>query len=289
MAIFLLICVLFNIWFVYKSYRLAFSTTHSDFQESEQSSWRYQLLTYAVFAMALFDIPWVWLCMIQCFNNTFTSGNNFQQTSGDDSFGCKFMGWYSTFSLIGMMGSHCLVAFYLLILLRSNQDAVTAHEKKAFYETRGGFASIVGSLAVLAILIGTMPLMQGDGYRLTNGGFCYADFTNTTQSGIMLFFVLAFLCCSTLLWCRIGRFWVTFYSVFFVTWVLWVPATSYGIATGDEIPSPYMLIGAILGHGNALVNPVLYGAHLFRLLTREASQTEGGKKQSLAGDVVDIA
>ena len=45
-----------------------------------------------------------------------------------------------------------------------------------------------------------------------------------------------------------------------------------GIAKGVEIASPYMLIGAILGHGNAIVNPLLYGKDLFK------KQEEGSEK-----------
>ena len=119
MAIFLLIATAFNIWFVITSYRRAFFTPKAKASDIKsivevEPAYRqsYQLLSNAVATMAFLEIPWVWLCMIQCWNNTFHQ-NNFNQNSGDDSFGCKFMGWYSTFSLVSMMGSHCLVVYYL--------------------------------------------------------------------------------------------------------------------------------------------------------------------------------
>ena len=82
MAIFLLIAVFFNLWFVISSYRrvLVFSTEvegssngveeaasindDSDTKNApdRRRSTSYQLLSYAVLTMATFDIPWVWLC-----------------------------------------------------------------------------------------------------------------------------------------------------------------------------------------------------------------------------------
>jgi hypothetical protein len=293
MAFFLLFAALLNIWFVFRSYSRSFrpnSTTTTNAssssavaagkkqqqgqpdgfsfssQEEAHQNAAYQLLTYAVLVMAIFDIPWVWLCMIQCWNNMVTSSNSFHQNSGDDSFGCKFMGWYSTFSLFSMMGSHCLVVFYLMKL-----SLFSSGGRKSFWDSPKGLLTLALFILVAACLFGSMPLLQGDGYHLTNGGFCYADFTNTTQAAVILSVDLAFLSLSTVLWCKIGRwtdYWL-FYGVFFVTWVLWVPATIYGISTGKEIPSPYMIIGAVVGHGNALINPILYGIQLFRTLVNK--------------------
>lgn len=291
MAIFLLFAALFNIWFVFRSLNRSFlrssTTTSADGDgkgqilldgatfSSETESRAYKLLTYAVLTMAIFDIPWVWLCMIQCWNNTVTESNSFHQDTGDDSFGCKFMGWYSTFSLASMMGSHCLVVFYLSRLLRCGGDRANAFQK-SFWDSSKGLLTLALLVLVGACLFGSMPLLQGDGYRLTNGGFCYADFTNSTQAAVILSVDLVFLCVSTALWYKIGHwsdYWL-FYVVFFATWFLWIPATSYGISTGKEVPSPYMLIGAIIGHGNALVNPLLYGIQLFGILHKHFQVAE---------------
>jgi hypothetical protein len=311
MAFFLLFAALLNIWFVFRSYALSFrsrsstsstSTTNTsavagkqqhgepdDFslssQEEPHQNVAYQLLTYAVLVMAIFDIPWVWLCMIQCWNNMVTSSNSFHQNSGDDSFGCKFMGWYSTFSLFSMMASHCLVVFYLM-KQQSLLSAGGREKPRSLWDSPKGLLALALFILVAACLFGSMPLLQGDGYRLTNGGFCYADLTNTSQAAVIMSVDLAFLSLATVLWCKIGRwtdYWL-FYGVFFATWVLWIPASVYGIATGNEISSPYMLIGAVVGHGNALINPLLYGIQLFRTLAKDNNDTDVNLRVSLKGD-----
>jgi len=150
-----------------------------------------------------------------------------------------------------------------------------------------GFLSF--SLLLVACLFASMPLMQGDGYALTSGGFCYADFTNEAQASVILFLTVSFLSLSTGLWTRIGNwreYWY-YYAIFFITWVLWVPAASYGIANSEEIASPYMLIGAIVGHGNAIINPLLYGVDLFRKLdvSGDSSGREEMKFKESSGDI----
>jgi hypothetical protein len=293
MAFFLLMATIFNAWFVIRSYFRAFvepskgSNNVTDISNEKRSTTSYQLLTYAVLVMALLDIPWVWLCMIQCWNNTLTNENSLHQDAGNDSFGCIFMGWYSTFSLTSMMGSHCLVAYYLRQHLFSEtsisnddeaqvSEKTNAENKSSFLKTTRGFLSISSLLLVTAILFASMPLVEGDGYFLTNGGFCYADFTNPTQSSVILAFVLFFLLLSTGLWLKIAHFnplYLAYYALFFGTWIIWIPATIYGISEGEEIASPYMIIGAILGHGNAIVNPLLYGITLFTILPPATTTT----------------
>jgi hypothetical protein len=256
MAIFLLVAVLFNIWFIFTSGRRAICGKKP---KSGLDTFKYKLVTYSVLAMACFDILWVWLCMVQCWNNTFNN-NAFNQNYGSDSFGCKFMGWYSSFSLVSMMGSHCLVVNYLKNLYQ--------RETKGWTENNLSFMGLCFVILAGASLFASVPLIQGDGYKLTTGGFCYSDFTNKAQSSIILSVVLFLLALAGFLWRKVDRwrqYWY-FYAIFFATWFLWVPATGYGIATGEEIPSPYMIVGAIVGHGNAIVNPLLYGVHLFRLL-----------------------
>mmetsp|Transcript_4587 Transcript_4587/g.8500 ORF Transcript_4587/g.8500 Transcript_4587/m.8500 type:complete len:115 (-) Transcript_4587:44-388(-) len=101
----------------------------------------------------------------------------------------------------------------------------------------------------------------------------------------MIGVVIFLLGLSFLLWVKVNhwsQYWY-YYGIFFVTWSLWLPATSYGIATGEEIPSPYMIIGAIVGHGNAIVNPLLYGIHLFRLL-----DNTGGKNLNESKELLDV-
>lgn len=263
MAFFLLTCSIFNFWFVGTSF-IRIKNTSSD-----ASGLPYDLLTYAVFAMALLDIPWVFLCLIQCWNNMLLEANNFNQGTGEDSFGCRFMGWYSSFSLIAMMGSHCLVAYYLLRFVENTANV--ASFRSPFLGTVKGFGTVSSTIFITAILFAFYPLLD-NGYLLTNGGFCYADFTNSSQSMVILVIVICFLALSTSLWHQISTraagFWY-FYAFFFLTWFLWIPASIYGTATGLQMPYPYFIIGGVIGHGNALVNPVLYGVILFRRLEKD--------------------
>ena len=41
-------------------------------------------------------------------------------------------------------------------------------------------------------------------------------------------------------------------------WLLWLIASPIGLS-GAAFPNGYMLIGGILGHSQALVNPFIYG------------------------------
>ena len=46
-----------------------------------------------------------------------------------------------------------------------------------------------------------------------------------------------------------------------VAWVLWIPAGFMGLSydSMDDFPTGYMLLGAIFGHAQALVNPYIFG------------------------------
>ena len=262
-------------------------TTANDLHQKNESR---APLSHAVLAMSLFDIPWIYLCMVQCWNNTFNGGNKLDQSNGNDSFGCNFMGWYMGFGLIAMMGSHCLVAYYLRNYLLS---LTTTHPLPCHNNSYNGMSTVKSvwmlafGLFIVASCFASIPLWQGDGYRLTNAGFCYPDFTQPLQSGIMLGFVLVFLSLATVIWYQIGRveFWCKYYLIFVVTWSFWIPACSYGMAVGKDIPPPYLIIAAFLSHGNALANSFLYGMHLFQILDRPnivhslSSSSSSGKKK----------
>ena len=97
MAIYLTACAIVNAWFVRTSRKRIIDIGNKDDGVDEKKhnvGWNQQkLLSFAVLAMALFDIPWIWFCMIQCWNNAFGTGNGFDQGNETSSFGCKFMGW----------------------------------------------------------------------------------------------------------------------------------------------------------------------------------------------------
>jgi len=186
------------------------------------------------------------------------------------------MGLYSTASLFLMMGAHCLVALYL----RNHLNGGGSH--KLF--TNAGFWTATSILFALSWVFGTFPLMEGGGYRLSNGGFCYADFTRAAQAAMLLTFVIIFLGLSTYLWTDMGMSetrWL-YYAIFALTWLLWVPACIYGMAHNEEIAYPYMIIGGIAGHGNAIANPVLYGILLFQMAEVEESSCVASPEEGRA-------
>lgn len=45
-----------------------------------------------------------------------------------------------------------------------------------------------------------------------------------------------------------------------------------------------MILGAIVGHGNAIVNPLLYGVQLFRLM----GSTEGNDDKQKSKELMDV-
>ena len=101
----------------------------------------------------------------------------------------------------------------------------------------------------------------------------------------MLALVLLILFLATTLWCQIGKLecWCKFYSIYVVTWSFWIPACSYGIAVGQDIPPPYLIIAAFLSHGNALANAFLYGTHLFHIIGRDEVDVDNSKLVNQSG------
>lgn len=288
MACFLTLCALMNLWFIVTSHRRA--TTKPT--EVKPDTAAYQLLSNATYAMALFDFPWVFFCFVQCWYNVFTSGQEpFNQSSGPNNVGCKFMGWYSSFSLYAMMGSHCLVAYYLYHLLKVRRSSNDDPTLTGFLSTTKGFFTLASIILVVACVLGLLPLIEGSGYLLTNSGFCYSDFTNRSQSIVMITYVIIMLALSTTLWLQIGmaKFWV-YYTFFFITWFLWIPACAYGIANGIQLKYPYLLVGAIIGHGNALINPILYGLRLYKIVDADVENNEkvllGGEQSETDADLI---
>jgi len=45
---------------------------------------------------------------------------------------------------------------------------------------------------------------------------------------------------------------------FLSAWALWVPACFIGLA-GAAFPDRYMIMGGIMGHAQAIINPIVYG------------------------------
>jgi len=73
---------------------------------------------------------------------------------------------------------------------------------------------------------------------------------------------------------------------FVSAWCLWIPAAFIGLS-GGTFPDGYMISGAVLGHAQAIVNPLLYGVWWRRSLLKHhtADGFKRGVKDSSALDV----
>jgi len=102
-------------------------------------------------------------------------------------------------------------------------------------------------------------------FTSTGEGFCYADFHDKALAAIMLVVTLGAmlptigLLASLLVhggW-PVGDLWLMLLG-FVSAWVLWPPASIIGLS-GSAFPQHYMISGGILGHAQAIVNPIVYG------------------------------
>merc|ERR1719181_1847082 len=161
---------------------------------------------------------------------------------------CFIQGFYSVFSATSgqMMG---LVAAYLTLQATKQEDS-------------GGPMVTFSCLAVSAasLLIALLPFMGVGEYKYSGEGFCYYDWYNDTHSSIT--FIVGLVCLSggTVLFLMASsdlRL-LMFPIAFVVGWFLWPIASMISLADGT-IPDHMLLTGAILGHMQALVNPVIYG------------------------------
>ena len=292
LALWLTLCAIGNVWFIVVSVQRC---------RKNQG-----LLEAALLGMAVMDLPWVWFCLIQCWYNTFNSDPlaSFSQHSAEivgSSVGCDFMGVYSSYSLVAMMGSNFLVAAYTLFLCFPASTGGQLVNR--MLPTRGRAWRVLAIpfgliLFPASVLFAAFPKLQGDGYKLTNGGFCYADWTSPTQAAVILTICLVLLCFGGSMWGALARqLWNTEppskagvktqketsrhrllclvlinVVMFFCVWFLWIPAAIIGMAKEQEPAPPYMIIGGIAGHGQALANPILYGFFLYRFATSYANQ-----------------
>merc|ERR1711907_855440 len=106
--------------------------------------------------------------------------------------GCFLMGFYSTYSLPAMMGTNVLVAYHLLRLTTPLGGTVTtAKNLQALLPfLRRPFFYAFAILFPVSVFFGLMPKIIGPDYALTNGGFCYADFTSPPQAALLFFTTL---------------------------------------------------------------------------------------------------
>jgi len=129
------------------------------------------------------------------------------------------------------------------------------------------FTSLV-ALAIFftAVIVALLPIVASDHYLNTDEGFCYIDWHDGAQSGIMFAFTLPTFVVTLGLFGRAlaSGGWpntldlVLLIASFISAWALWLPASIMGFAQAP-FPGGYHIAGGILGHAQALINPYLYG------------------------------
>jgi len=208
------------------------------------------VLSRALAAQAIAELCWTVPCFLQC-AVVYAKGSEsaWFQGYGDDSFGCKIMGFYSVFSLVAGMGTTVIMA---LVTER------TVMEKPLPGLTPTTI--VILALFALALLYACLPLMGMHRYTFGHP-ICYYDWYDVSHSTLILLWTVPALIAGMILFARAAlkrRVFVLHFCTFSFCWALWIPAAVIGLAD-IEMPTNYILAGAVLGHGQALVDPLLYG------------------------------
>lgn len=219
----------------------------------------------AMLLSACAELVWVLPCFIQCMLIFFMGNDGIGDFSPNEAFGCDFQGFYSVVGSIAGMLSGMLIAVYTHKIANGfsmlGQDGLDSKlpSKK--------FTTIVAvSIFVLALLVAMLPIVAFGHYKNNNEGFCYIDWFDGAQSGIMFAITLPTFVITVAIYVRVlarGRWPNTLDIVllllsFISAWVLWLPASIMGFAQ-TPFPTGYHISGGVLGHAQALVNPYLYG------------------------------
>lgn len=209
-------------------------------------------LSRALVGQAVGELCWVLPCFVQCLIN-FVIGTNgewaqsYVPDQGGHSAGCDVMGFYSLFSLIAGMGTTVIMSWL------SSTTPQTAPSKNTITWL------LLGMIPV-ALVYAVLPLLGVGAYKYI-APICYYDWYHPVHAVLILLWTVPMLGLGMVLMGRAALkrpvLWLHF-STFVVGWGLWPPAALVGLS-GGVMPEHLMIIGGVLGHGQALVNPLLYG------------------------------
>jgi len=183
------------------------------------------------------------------------------------------MGFYSVFaSFSGMLSTLWII--FLTYRITSG------------YVPYGFRLGLVVSIVIIltSLLFAALPFMGVASFEWTGEGFCYMDWRSPVLSSLMLVITtFAILAATTLVSLSLHkRSWpqptdlVIILIAFVSAWILWIPSSIIGLA-GGQFPTHLMLVGAIFGHAQALINPLIYG---IRWRGRIVSPNEVGLEQN---------
>jgi len=159
-----------------------------------------------------------------------------------------------------------------------------------------------GVAFAVAFFICLLPDFGVGSFAYSGEGFCYIDWSNGGQVIAMelvtvpTFALVMFAFISSALTSDVTSddecvrdpptparsWWWVFLLAYTSAWILWIPAAFIGMGSDEPFPSMfptgYMIAGGVLGHMQALINPLLYGV-LWRSWFLRAEVAPLGEKE----------
>eukprot|EP00413_Alexandrium_margalefii_P048252 CAMPEP_0204610850 /NCGR_PEP_ID=MMETSP0661-20131031/61719_1 /ASSEMBLY_ACC=CAM_ASM_000606 /TAXON_ID=109239 /ORGANISM="Alexandrium margalefi, Strain AMGDE01CS-322" /LENGTH=274 /DNA_ID=CAMNT_0051622677 /DNA_START=3 /DNA_END=827 /DNA_ORIENTATION=- len=207
-------------------------------------------LSRALMGQAVAELVWVLPCFVQCMI-VFAKGSDggWYQGYEADRTGCNVMGFYSVYSLVAGMGTTVIMALLSALSVCKKPQPSPAR-------TTAAVAGVFG----LALVYAVLPLLGAGKYKYISP-ICYYDWYEPLHSVLVLVWSLPALCAGSAL-LGVGAWKRPILSLhllaFLGGWILWLPASIIGLSK-STMPEHMMIVGGVLGHGQALVNPILYG------------------------------
>lgn len=208
------------------------------------------VLSIALVAQAVAELCWAIPCFIQC-AIVYMKGTEggWYQGYENDATGCDIMGFYSLFSLVAGMGTTVILAFMTdcLVMGRPLPDLTRT-------------LAVIAAIFALGLLYASLPLMGLHHYKYISP-ICYYDWYDVSHSVLILLWTVPALVLGTVFFSRAALrqpLLIPHLCTFSFCWVLWIPAAIIGLSN-SEMPDKMMIVGGLLGHGQALVDPLLYG------------------------------
>lgn len=203
----------------------------------------------AQLACAAAELCWVLPCMVQCWI-TFAEGHGGPWYQGYGSgAGCDVMGFYSVFSLFAGTGTS--------VVMSALTDRAAASRPLPSPRAVAAASAAVFSSALLFALL---PLWGVGEYKFLQV-LCYYDWYNSAHALIIVLWTVPCLLCGSFFFlraCAHEPAAALMLASFVAGWILWPPAAIIGLS-GGAMPPNMMIVGAVLGHGQALTNPLLLG------------------------------
>lgn len=240
----------------------------------------------ALLGLGVAEMCWIVPCWLQCLVSLFSEPDA-HVNAAQQSWGCNLMGTYSVFASVPGIILSSLMAYLSYCHVVKGRPATTQLVTNTIMVA---FGLGVAFTAAIVIIDG--------GFTFSGAGYCYIDFGSVWQAVVMEAICYPCVLCA-LYWFAAaacarappsgvasssdsddngkdlvasetsrqplpeGRWWWLFALSFGTAWMWWLPAPI--IVEMSELPYPasmpggYMITAGFFGHGQALLNPLLYG------------------------------